>query len=97
MRRLPEVVDGVQQAGGGVDDRGAGDPGRVDIAARQGAARNGLAEMLRPHAAAGGCVEGVDRVVLGGDEHARTGDEDLRVDLAVEWSDSQSSVVVAGR
>src|SRR5207244_3738056 len=74
----------VDRAGAGVDDGGAGDAGRVDVAAGQRAAGDRLAEGRPPHDGAAVAGQGVDGVALRGHDDQVAGDERLGVDLAVE-------------
>jgi hypothetical protein len=79
-----EERDRVQQAGSRVGHRGGGDPDRVDVAARQAAAGDRLAELGVPQDGAGALVEGVDRVALAGDQHAAAHHQRLAVHRLVE-------------
>ena len=84
VRPVGQEGDHVDGPGGPVDDRRAGDPRRVDVAARQGLPGDGLAEVGLPHHGAGVAGQGVDGVALGGHDDLVAGDERLGVDRAVE-------------
>jgi len=64
--------------------RGAGDAGRIDVAARQIAEPGWRGEVARPPDRARARVERVERVVLGRGDDMAGGDDGLRVELAVE-------------
>src|SRR5271157_581433 len=67
-----------------VDHRCACDPTRVDVSAWQRATGNGVSEMSPPEEGSVERVDGVDRVVLGGDDYGLPQDQWLSVGPSVQ-------------
>ena len=76
--------DRIDDTGMRVDNRRAGDPGRVDVAARKVAAPHWRAEVGAPLKLAADSIERVDRVVLGCHDHLAARDEGLGIDVPVD-------------
>src|SRR5207248_4552861 len=87
--RAVDEGDRVDDSGHRVDDRSAGDPVGTDVAAAaeervaRHADRRAEVRGAGPGRAAGGAVEGVDGVVLAGDDHLVAHHQRVAVDVAV--------------
>jgi hypothetical protein len=82
--RTGKLAHQVQRAGRRVEGRRAGDPERIDVAARERRQAYRSAQVLAPQDGAGCRIDGVDAVVLRRDDDLLVNDKRLGIDGAVE-------------